>query len=387
MSQILHVIRLSKIAGAEKHLLRLLPELRAAGLDVRLLVLHTAAKASLAETMMRTLADSGVPVEELTIPYTRSLIFSLKTPSIFWRLRHYFRTTKPHAVHTHLIYADFFGTLAARAACVPYVISTRRNTEPFYEQIPWQMVTWILWRFIDRGTAVSEAVRQFAIRTGHVSVDKIETIAHGLEPWNFDEEMWAQQRIAVRREWAIPLDAPVIGTVGRLVPKKGLDYALDAFAEVRETVLNAHYVIVGDGPLRDALERRAAKLGILPAVRFLGWREDIAAVLNGLDLFLAPFLFEGMSNSILEAMARRLPLVAADNGPNAELVVHGKTGYLATPAQAQSLVKPLLRLLTDLDLARKMGQAGRERLETDFSMETMVEGYVDMYRRVAGNIE
>ena len=102
-----------------------------------------------------------------------------------------------------------------------------------------------------------------------------------------------------------------------------------------------------------------------------GWHQPARPSTNsGVKLSRNPTAVQ--SNSILEAMARRLPLVAADNGPNAELVVHGKTGYLATPAQAQSLVKPLLRLLTDLDLARKMGQAGRERLETDFSMETMV---------------
>jgi len=174
-----------------------------------------------------------------------------------------------------------------------------------------------------------------------------------------------------------------IGTVGRLDPVKNhaallravrmiLDQRPDLDAALRLT-------IVGDGPQRGALEALAGELGLLRHVEFTGTRDDTASILRNLDLFVLPSVNEGISNTILEAMASGLPVLAARVGGNPELVVHGETGLLYEPDAADGLAAGLQRYLDEPGLRRAHGSAGRRRAQENFSLDAMVQRYLDIY--------
>ena len=174
-----------------------------------------------------------------------------------------------------------------------------------------------------------------------------------------------------------------IGTVGRLDPVKNhaallravrtiLDQRPDLDAALRLT-------IVGDGPQRGALESLAGELGLLRHVEFTGTRDDTASILRNLDVFVLPSVNEGISNTILEAMASGLPVLAARVGGNPELVVHGETGLLYEPDAADGLAAGLQRYLDEPGLRRAHGSAGRRRAQENFSLDAMVQRYLDIY--------
>jgi glycosyltransferase involved in cell wall biosynthesis len=163
---------------------------------------------------------------------------------------------------------------------------------------------------------------------------------------------------------------------------KGYPYGIQAFAELLQHVPNAHYIIAGDGELRTSLEAQAHQLGLDNVVHFLGWRADTEQIFSGLDVFLFPSLWEGLPMALLEAMGYRLPVVTTFAGPMPEVVVQGETGFLVPPANAAALVEPLKTLLTNRDLARQMGEAGRKRLEQKFSLETMITQTASLYNEL-----
>lgn len=170
-----------------------------------------------------------------------------------------------------------------------------------------------------------------------------------------------------------------LGTVGRLDPVKNQAALLEAFAGLRQQHRDLHLTVVGDGPLRDRLQSLAGSLGIAADVTFTGARGDTPELLRSLDVFVLPSVNEGISNTILEAMATGLPVVAARVGGNPELVVDGVSGRLYDPAGPQALEEALLPYLTDPLLRDRHGRAGRERVVQNFSLDAMVSRYLAMY--------
>lgn len=375
-----HIIQLGGVAGAEKHVLTLLTHLCMAGIDAGLIAVHTPRKPI--DAFIARVEEAGIPVERVIVPYVERLAFNRHIPAILRGLGAALRTARPDIAHTHLVYADFYGTLAARLARVPFVVVSRHKAVRYYERPAWQAANWLLWKLRSRGVAVSETVRRFAERFEHAPSGKVVTIYNGVDVWR-DDGSAAERRQRLRREWGIPEDAPVVGSVSRLHPVKGLEAALRAFALAQAQVpAGAHYVIAGVGPLRETLEAQARDLGVASRVHLIGWRDDVPAVLNALDVLLAPSLEEGFSLTNLEAMAHALPLVCSDIPPNREAVVHGETGFLAPANDAEALAGALTRLLGDRGLARRMGQAGQARQRRLFSTERMVQSMVQVYEEL-----
>lgn len=174
-----------------------------------------------------------------------------------------------------------------------------------------------------------------------------------------------------------------IGTVGRLDPVKNQAAILRAVRTIldQRPELDAalRLIVVGDGPERGALESLAGELGLLRHVEFTGTRDDTASILRTFDVFVLPSVNEGISNTILEAMASGLPVLAARVGGNPELVVHGETGLLYEPDATDGLVAGLQRYLDEPGLRRAHGTAGRRRVQDNFSLDAMVQRYLDIY--------
>jgi len=373
LDRVIHLSKMTGAAGSEGHLLALLPGLRARGVDARLWML----------------VEPGNPVQDyvdraeaLGVPVERVIIRRHFDPGLWRRLAVRLRDARPDLVHTHLIHADLYGIPAARWAGVRGVVSSRHNDDRFRRWLPVRVLSRWLWRQADAGIAISEAIRRFAIAYEGVSPQKIHTIHYGLDPASVHAPPDARTRL--RQELGLPADAPLVGSVCRLIEQKGLDNALDGFAQVVAEFPAAHYAIAGDGPLRGALEAQAARLGVADRVHFLGWRADAPAIFAALDVLLAPSRWEGFGLVFLEAMALGVPVISTRVSAIPEVIADGETGWLVPPDDPAAIAGALRAALADPDERCRRGEAGRARLESQFTVDAMVERTLAVYRGVVG---
>jgi len=373
LDRVIHLSKMTGAAGSEGHLLALLPGLRARGVDARLWML----------------VEPGNPVQDyvdraeaLGVPVERVIIRRHFDPGLWRRLAVRLRDARPDLVHTHLIHADLYGIPAARWAGVRGVVSSRHNDDRFRRWLPVRVLSRWLWRQADAGIAISEAIRRFAIAYEGVSPQKIHTIHYGLDPASVHAPPDARTRL--RQELGLPADAPLVGSVCRLIEQKGLDNALDGFAQVAAEFPAAHYAIAGDGPLRGALEAQAARLGVADRVHFLGWRADAPAIFAALDVLLAPSRWEGFGLVFLEAMALGVPVISTRVSAIPEVIADGETGWLVPPDDPAAIAGALRAALADPGERCRRGEAGRARLESQFTVDAMVERTLAVYRGVVG---
>ncbi len=179
------------------------------------------------------------------------------------------------------------------------------------------------------------------------------------------------------------LPRPRVVFTGRLHPQKNLPTLLEAWPAV-VAATGAALILVGDGEDRAALRDQASRLGVIDHVQFVGRVEDTSEFLRGADLFVLPSVAEGMSNSLLEAMATALPCLASAIGGNTDLLGTGDAGILLPADRPEAWSEAIIRVLTDGDLARSLGQAARRRVDADFSIEAVVDRYQVLYRAMLG---
>jgi sugar transferase (PEP-CTERM/EpsH1 system associated) len=296
--------------------------------------------------------------------------------SLAFRLRELLVRERVDIVHTHNFYSGLYGISAAVLARTPRIVhgehgdlvlgpSRRRRAMRF------------LAPFVDRFVTVSRELRDdFSARSG-IPASRIEAIANGVNLGCFNVSVDVPR---VRQRLGLAPAARVIGAVGRLVDVKNYPLLLGAMVRLAGAFPDIVCVIVGDGPCRRTLEQMAVALGV--TARFLGERHDVPELMAAMDIFVSTSVREGMSNTILEAMAARRPVVATLVGGTAELVDDGITGSLVPSGDAERLAAALRRLLAEPALCRRMGTAGRERVLREFSLERMVEQYEGLYLRL-----
>jgi glycosyltransferase involved in cell wall biosynthesis len=171
----------------------------------------------------------------------------------------------------------------------------------------------------------------------------------------------------------------VIGTMGRLVPVKNHASLIEATRLMRDQGLKPTVIIAGEGPLRSDLEAQARAAGLVGAVRFLGHHPDPDVVMAALDVYVLPSNSEGLPNTVLEAMATGLPVVATRVGGMDELIQDGVTGFLVPPREPDPLARALGLLLRDEALRRTTGKAARIRTESEFTLSGMIRRYEALY--------
>jgi len=210
--------------------------------------------------------------------------------------------------------------------------------------------------------AVSERVAAYAAREFRIPPDRLITIVNGVDLEHF--------RPVMRERDAGP---PVIGCTARLHRKSDHATLLRAFARLSARWPEARLLLVGHGPEGPRLRALADALGVSPRVHFLGEQPDVAPYLAQMDLYVQASMAEGMPNSVLEAMATGLPVVATAVGGTPELVLDGQTGLLVAPGDPSALADALLALLADRRLAESLGRAGRARVEAHFGEQLMIQ--------------
>ncbi|MYD09480.1 MAG: glycosyltransferase family 4 protein [Chloroflexi bacterium] len=371
--RVVHIIKVTRISGAERHLLLLLAGLIQRGVDARLVILVERDKPM--DDMLAEARNREIPVSRLVIRRDYDI-------ALLWRLRARLRDHKPDLVHTHLVHADLYGYFAARAAGITRVISSRHNDDQFRYRPRWRRINRSLWRWYAGGIAISDSIRQFAIKIEGAPVEKITVVHYGIDfEWLGDDEIDAVRR-QLRSDLGLESDALLLGMVCRLVEQKGIPYALEAMRRLRAQFPRAHLIIAGDGEMADELRRLASALGIADRTHWLGWRGDAADLMAAFDLLLVPSLWEGFGLVLLEAMARRVPVIASRVGAISEVIVHGETGILVEPRDVPALAGAMARLLDDRALRKYMGLLGAARLEERFSIARMVAGTIAVYERV-----
>jgi glycosyltransferase involved in cell wall biosynthesis len=223
--------------------------------------------------------------------------------------------------------------------------------------------------------AVSHDLRRHLLGEG--VPERMHVIWNGIDP---GAAPTLEQRDSVRRRLAIPETDYVVGTTARLEPIKDLGTLVEAVALTARRGAPVRAVITGDGPARAGLEGQARALGVHDRVQFVGYRDDARDVLPGFDAYVNCSVSEGVSLTVLEAMAAERPVVATQVGGTPEVVVDGVTGALVPPQRPARLADALLALRDNPPVASAMGRAGRARVLEHFTIERMVRQYAAVYR-------
>jgi starch synthase (maltosyl-transferring) len=315
------------------------------------------------------LAAAGVPVHSL---HASGL---WDAPRAIWQLSQLIHRVRPAIVHTFLFHANLVGRVAARLAAAPRVLCSVRVAERrFRYHLILENLTCRLSR---KSVCVSDAVARFTQRRSHVPRSRLVVIPNGVEVPPSDVAP-----APIRSGFGLPHDSMVAIYVGRLDPQKGVDVLLHAIAIAREQTANLHLLVAGSGPESNSLVALAEELGIISHVHFLGWRDDVNALLRAADFFVMPSRWEGMPNAVLEAMAAGLPVIATPAEGSAELVRDGETGRLVPIDDADALAGALTELTRDATQRVAWGQHGQVIARTKFSIATMITRYEQLYESV-----
>ncbi len=288
-------------------------------------------------------------------------------------------------VHTHTSKAGVLGRIAAKLAGVPIIIhSPHGHIFHSYFSYPITSFYILLERFCslftDRIIALTDNDKVEHINCKIAPEDKFVVIHNGVQIEKFEK---MQLNAAKKKdELQIPQNFDIVATVGRLVPEKGQQYLIDAVQKIIEKIPHVVFLVIGSGPLKNKLETKVKRLGLNNHVRFLGIRDDLAEILQTIDLFALPSLNEGMGRVLVEAMACSKPVVASCVGGIRDVVQDNITGVLVPPKDADKLAIAIVDLLKDKDRARKMGLEGKKRATDYFTVKSMVEKTHALYKEL-----
>ena len=365
--------------------LLLIPTLDQSGAEKQLTLLATHLPASEFQIQVVALTRGGpyaANLEQHGIPLTIIGKRWKLDPFAFRRLRQILDEWKPQILHTWLFAANAYGRILAGRNPRMKVLVSERCVDSWKSGWQLRLDRWLIPR-TTRLIGNSQSVAEFYHGQG-VPAEKTVVIPNGIEVGPAPARE-SPDRARIRSQiLQVPLDAPVIGCVGRLARQKRVEdliWAFELFRCIRE---DAYFVIAGEGPERDRLMQFARDVRVEHRIRFLGHTPNISEIWAGLDVFWLASDFEGLSNSLMEAMAAGLPVVASDIPPNRELVTHEQTGLLVPVGDRVQFAKCTERLFTDPELASRLGSAARERMREHFSIENMVDAYARLYREVLG---
>lgn len=298
--------------------------------------------------------------------------------SAAWRLSRVIRRLAPDVIHAHEPHAVAMASTALSIlspAPRPPLLASRRIVSPMAKN------SFSRWKYsqIDCFIVNSVAIRERLAAEG-IPLAKVAIVHEGVDV----ERIVRMPAANVHAEFYLPTHAPVVGNVAALVPQKGHHHLIEAAALVIREVPDARFIIVGDGELRESLERQIRDKHLERHIFLAGFRADARELTKGFDIFALSSIVEGMCAALIDAMAASKPAVATDAGAVSEVMVDGQTGFLVPPRDHAEMAARLVALLEDAGLRSRMGGAALARVRELFTVERMVEETAAVYARLAG---
>lgn len=295
--------------------------------------------------------------------------------TLFTKLIRIFRREKPHIVHSHNWATLLYTVVAAKIARVPVMIHGEHGYEDQHAIGRRLGTKRFLAHQVTRLTTVSADLERLLIEHWNVPPELVTYIPNGIDLASFPERADSD---GLRREFGLTRENRIVMSIGRFVPVKDFPTLIRGFARVHAARPEARLLLVGAGNPAE-LERLAESLGVRGAVLLPGPRRDVPALLSLCDVYVNSSSFEGMSNTILEAMAASRPVVATAVGGNPELIREGETGFLVPVGDDLALAGRIEHLLADDSLRTDMGSAGRRVIARDHPIARTVDAYNNMY--------
>jgi len=380
--KVLRVIARLNMGGPALHVAYLTEGLAGRGYDTTLV----AGSLARGEDSMAFVAEAR-GVEVVKIDELHREISPLRDLVAVFRLARLIRAERPQILHTHTAKAGAIGRLAALVAGPdgpPIVVHTFHGHvlhgyfDPFRTR-----VFRLLERFLARTStaliAVSPQVRDDLVALHVAPAEKFTVVRLGIE---LDERVAIDDamRAEARRVMGIPPGRFAVGWVGRMTGVKRTDDVVRAFATLRARGVDACLCIVGDGPDREQVERRAHELGVIRDCLFLGYQEDVARFFAVFDAFVLSSVNEGTPVVAIEALAAARPVVATRVGGVPDVVTEGVDGFLVEPGDVEALAERLERLARDPELRGAMGEAGRARVLPRYAVARLIDDIDRLYR-------
>jgi glycosyltransferase involved in cell wall biosynthesis len=361
--RLLLVVDSLEMGGAERQVVELAVALLRKGYGITV-------ACSVAGELADALERADVPVR----PLLKRLVKRRLSLAYAWRLRQLLKRENFDLVHAHIYASIAAAAIATLGMDVPLVIT--EHTEASWQRRRARWVSRWIYSRVERIIAVSTSIRRRLIERDDVHPDLITIVPNAMTSTS---EPLADASLPTELR-----KRPLVGVVARLQPEKGVEYFLRAAARVAAKFPEAHFVVAGDGPLRQELVALSEDLGLRERVHFLGFRSDASKLMESLDGLVVPSLTEGSPLVTLEAMAAGVPVVASAVGGIPDQIRHDREGLLVPPGDAAAISDALLTLLRDPARASRLGEAARRRAASRFSHDTMVRRIEDVYRDVLG---
>ena len=366
--RVLHLLRSLRVGGLENVVLGLVNGLSLVGVEC-----HLGCLVEEGEWMDR--ADArGVWVGRLEQRTKAPVILSLCR---------YLRREKIALIHSHNSQAHLFGVAASLLTGIPIVHTKHGQNWP--DNPRWVWTSRQASRFTRKIVAVSSDIARIVTEIERVPPRKVVTIVNGIDVKRFAPPgnggpAGTGRGAEVRQRVGIPPDAFVVGSVGRLAWEKNYELLVRSFASFHRTESASRLLLVGDGPLRQDIQRAVEEVGVADACILAGAQDDVAPWLAAMDVFCLSSLTEGTSITLLEAGAAGLPAIVTNVGGNAEVVADGSTGIVVPRSDGDAFAGAMQALSADGDRRGAMGSAARRRMAERYSQEHMVSEYLAVYR-------
>lgn len=383
-----HIIGGGEFGGAEEHLLLLLEQLKKEGVQPHVVCFYDSLFAE-------RLREREINVDVLA--YGR---FDFR---LLFGLARLLTQKKPDIVHTHGVKANFFGRLAAKQTGISPIVTTVHSLLRYDYINP---VARLLATLLDKSTrglshyyiAISEKIKS-QLQAERIPASKIEVVHHGIDIHKFspqaDEKaaelalQWGKEE-SKSEESKLEKDESeegkfLIGAISRLHPVKGFTYFIEACARLHQQAPDRfRFILVGDGPERQNLEKLVQQKGIADVFHFAGFRQDIPVCLKALDCYVSSSLSEGLGLSVLEALATGTPVVSTGVGGVLDFAKHEQNCLLVNPSNAEQLASSISRLVDDAGLAERLSKQAVQDIRSQFSVQQMGQKTAANYRKWLG---
>lgn len=303
--------------------------------------------------------------------------------TVFFKLIKLLHRKKPHILHTYLFHANFIGRIAGWLNRIPIIISSVRVAEK--EKNHHLYLDMFTQWMINKEICVSKEVEKFMQKKAKIFPSKLTTIYNGINTSDF-YLLNDKEKNKKKEELSISGFNLIIGTVARLTNQKGIKYLLKAFQIILKDFPKSCLLVVGYGPQEKKLKELALDLNIASSVKFPGFREDTIEIINIMDVFVLPSLWEGMPNVVLEAYVLSKPVIATQVDGAKEIIQDNKTGFLVPPRDWEKLANAIKLLLKNQKTREEFGKKGKEFVAQNFSLDRMVKDIEELYEQLISQI-